>query len=208
MKDFGQPVYAKTLEQKKDWYSPVADAYEKARPRYPKEIVDRAVKLAGLPFGARVLEIGCGPGIATTAFAQRGFTMVCLEPSWKPWRLARRNLEPYLDVEILNTTFEEWEPGEKKFDAVLAASSFHWVSSEIGYPKAANVLKDEGHLILLWNTPSQPDHDVFESLNEIYEARAPSLPRSEDEETQVENLRGLGEAIIGSGLFETSCLRS
>lgn len=48
MKDFGQPAYAKTPEQRRPWYSPVADVYDRARPRYPEEIIDRAVELAGL----------------------------------------------------------------------------------------------------------------------------------------------------------------
>lgn len=48
MKDFGQPAYAKTPEQRRSRYSPVADAYDRARPRYPEEIIARAVELAGL----------------------------------------------------------------------------------------------------------------------------------------------------------------
>ncbi len=48
MKDFGQPAYAKTPEQRRSRYSPVADAYDRARPRYPEETADRAVELAGL----------------------------------------------------------------------------------------------------------------------------------------------------------------
>lgn len=201
MKDFEKSVYAKTLEQKKNWYSPVAAAYDRARPLYPEEIVSRAVELAGLSPGGKILEIGCGPGTATKAFARRGFPMICLEPNRESCQLAKRNCEAYPDVEILNATFEEWEPGTEKFDAVLAASSFHWVSSEIGYPKAAGLLKDDGPLVLLWNTPPQPDYEVYRALHEVYEARAPSLPQPEDEETQVENLRVLGQAVTGSGLF-------
>lgn len=201
MKDFGQPVYAKTLGQRKSWYSPVADAYDRARPRYPEEIVDRAVELAGLSDGAKILEVGCGPGTATAAFARRGFQMVCLEPSREACQLARRNCNPYPEVEILNTTFEEWETGTERFDVVLAASAFHWVSSETGYPKAADILKDEGTLILLWNTPPKPNHEVSEALGEVYETRAPSLAQPEDEEAQVESLREFGTTVAGSGRF-------
>ncbi len=212
MKDFESPVYAKSLGQKKTWYSPVADAYDRARPRYPEGIIDRAVELAGLPTNAKILEIGCGPGTATTAFARRGFSMVGLEPGPESCQLARQNCERYPDVEIVNTTFEEWEPGTKKFDAVLAASSFHWVSSEVGYPKAAGVLKDGGALILLWNTPPQPDHEVYRVLNEVYEARAPSLvAQPADEEARLESLkasRNSGGQLPAQAYSKTSCSRS
>src|SRR5919199_1486233 len=97
----------KDLQQRKNWYSRVADAYNRVRPRYPTQLIDRAVELAKLPADAIILEVGCGPGTATTAFAQLGFSMVCLEPSQEAFQLARQNCAPYADVEIRNTTFEE-----------------------------------------------------------------------------------------------------
>ena len=201
MKDFGQPVYAKGLEQRKTWYSSVADAYDQARPRYPEKIVDRALDLTGLSDGARILEVGCGPGTATTAFAGGVSPWSASNRAWKPANWHDETARAYPEVETLNTTLEEWEPGSERFDAVLAASAFHWVSSEIGYSKAADVLKDEGALILLWNTPPQPDTEVSQALKEVYEARAPHLAQPEDEGTQVQSLRGFEAAIIGSGRF-------
>lgn len=117
--------YSKDLEQRKTWYSPVADAYNKARLRYPKELIDRVVELAQLSPDATILEVGCGPGNATVAFARVGFSMVCLEPNQDFCRLARQNCTPYPNVEIRNTSFEEWELEAKKFDAVLAATAIH-----------------------------------------------------------------------------------
>lgn len=125
-------------------YSAVADAYNKARPRYPKELISRVLELAQLPSTANILEIGCGPGTATTAFAQLGFSMICLEPSQQACQLAQQNCATYPDVEIVNTTFEEWELQPEKFNAVLAATSFHWVPPEIRHPKAAAALQDNG----------------------------------------------------------------
>ena len=66
-------------------YSPAADAYNKVRPRYPKEIIDRVVELAKLSSDATILEVGCGPGNATVAFARVGFSMVCLELESGGW---------------------------------------------------------------------------------------------------------------------------
>lgn len=192
----------KDLQQKKSWYSQVADAYNKTRPRYPQELIYRVVELAKLPTDAIILEVGCGPGIATIPFAQLGFSMVCLEPSHEAYQLARQNCEMYPNVEIKNTTFEEWELETKKFNAVLAATSWHWVSPEIGYPKAATAIKDNGSLILLWNMTPQPPYEVYQALNEVYQAQAPSLARYEDRRTQEDILRGMGENVIKSGQFK------
>lgn len=199
---YGEVAATYTSEQRKNWYSEVADAYNKARPRYPKELICRAVELAQLHKDAIILEVGCGPGIATTAFAQLGFSMVCLEPSQEACQLARQNCASYPSVEIANTTFEEWQLEAERFNAVLAATAWHWVPPEIGYPKAAAALQENGSLILLWNMTPQPPYEVYQALNEVYQTHAPSLGRYEDRETQEKILRGIGQNVIDSGQFK------
>lgn len=194
--------YSEDLEQRKNWYNEVADAYDKTRPRYPKELIARAVELAQLSRKAAILEIGCGPGTATIEFAQWGFSMLCLEPSQKAYQLARLNCTSYPDVEIINTTFEEWKLEPERFQSVVAATSFHWVSPDIGYTKAAAALQDKGSLILLWNTAPQPNDEIYQVLDEVYQAQAPSLAQYEDRKTQEENLRRVGQAAIDSGRFK------
>lgn len=195
-------VETSTLEQRKNWYSEAATAYNRVRPRYSQELINRVVELAQLQKDASILELGCGPGTATTSFAQLGFSMVCLEPSQDTYQLARQNCAAYPDVEIKNSTFEEWELENNKFNAVLAATSFHWISPDMGFQKAAEALKENGFLILLWNTALQPSHEIYQVLNEVYQAQAPSLARYEQRETQEEELRIFGQTAINSGRFK------
>lgn len=191
-----------SLEQRKNWYSKVADAYHKTRPRYPLELINRSVELAKLDENAKILEIGCGTGTATTEFAKFGFSMVCLEPSQECCDLARQNCADFPNVEIINTTFEEWELPPEQFNAVVAATSFHWVSPQLGYPKVKKALKDNGSLILLWNKEPQPSYEVYQILDEVYQKQVPSLSRYEDNATQEQILRELGNNVIKSGLFK------
>ena len=190
-----------SLEQRKNWYSEVADAYNRTRPRYPQELINRTVELAKISKNTQILEIGCGPGTATTEFAKLGCSMVCLEPSREACDLARENCQGFANVEIINTTFEEWELQPNRFDIVLAATSFHWVSPELGYPKLEQILKDDGNLILLSNKEPQPSYEVYQILDEVYQKHAPSLSRYEDRGTHERILRGLGENVVKSGLF-------
>ena len=197
-----QYTHEYTWEQRKNWYSNAADAYNKTRPHYPQQIIYRTVELAKLTRDASILELGCGPGTATTAFANLGFSMVCLEPSQEACFLARQNCTQYPDVKIRNTTFEEWELGTERFNAVLAATSFHWISPEIRYIKAANALKDNGFLILLWNITLKPQYEVYQMLHEVYQIEAPSLRLYEDRETHEKQLKKVGQAVIDSGFFK------
>ncbi|MFB2977348.1 class I SAM-dependent methyltransferase [Microseira sp. BLCC-F43] len=195
--------YAKDLSQKKQWYSPVADAYNKVRPRYPKNLIHRVLELTQLPSKATILELGCGPGNATVAFAKLGFSMVCLEPSKAACQFAKINCAQYPNVEIQNTTFEEYSLENEKFNAVLAATSIHWIAPEIRYQKAANALQENGSLILLWNCELQPQDEVYQVLREVYQTHAPSLlAQYESRETQQESLRSFGQSVLDSGRFK------
>jgi 16S rRNA A1518/A1519 N6-dimethyltransferase RsmA/KsgA/DIM1 with predicted DNA glycosylase/AP lyase activity len=155
------------LEQRRTWYSPAAEAYNKARPHYPKALIDRVVELTQLADDATVLEIGCGPGTATVTFAELGFSMLCLEPNPDFCAIAHRNCAKYAKVEIQNTSFEEWNLEAKRFNAVLAATSIHWIPPEVAYPKVANALQDDGALILLWNVPAIPSYEVYHVLQDV-----------------------------------------
>ena len=207
MKDLKQTLlnecYGKDLEQRKHWYSPAAEAYHQVRPRYPQALIDRVVDIAQLSSDSTLLEVGCGPAIATPAFAVLGCRMVCVEPNPDFYQLAQQTCEAYPNVELQNCSFEEWELEPQKFDAVLAASSFHWISPEIGYPKAAAALHPQGHLILLWNKELQPRYEIYQQLSEVYQTHAPSLNRRyEDSATQVAILKELGQMAIASGQFK------
>jgi SAM-dependent methyltransferase len=207
MKDIKQILlkqcYGQDLEQRKRWYSPAAEAYNQVRPRYPLPLIDRVIKIAQLSSHSNLLEVGCGPATATPPFAKLGCNMVCLEPNPDFYRLAQQNCGSFPNVEIQNTSFEEWESQPNRFDAVLAASSFHWIPPGIGYPKASKALHQDGFLILLWNKELQPSYKIYRHLSEVYQIHAPSLIRDyEDRTEQVAILDSLGQMAIESGQFK------
>ena len=90
-----------------------AEGYDDARPVAPPEVFDDLVALAGLEPGARVLEIGCGTGQATLPLAERGFSILAVELGANLAELARRKLAAYPEVEIVTSSFEEWDPGRR-----------------------------------------------------------------------------------------------
>lgn len=205
MQDPRQEINARAstdLEQRKNWYSPVADIYYNARPNYPKSLIDQSIVLAQLSSDASILEVGCGPGNATVAYAQLGFLMTCLEPNLDFCHFAQRNCMPYPNIAIHNTSFEEWQLEAKQFNAVLSANAFHWIPSEIRYAKAAAALEDKGFLILLWNLTPEPKYEVYQVIEEMYQAYAPSFVRYEGAEVQTEILRGFGQEVLDSGFYK------
>jgi SAM-dependent methyltransferase len=195
--------YGKDLEQRKQWYSSAAQAYYEARPRYPQVLIDRAIAIAQLDADSSILELGCGPAIATGDFAKLGCQLEAIEPNPDFYQLAQQVCHSAPNVRLHNCTFEEWELPPQKFDTIVAATSFHWISPNIGYPKAVAALRPEGHLILLWNKELQPHAEIYDRLSEIYSKYAPTIERAyEDASTQLAILDRLGQLAIDSGYFK------
>ena len=190
------------------WYDSVAEAYDRTRPRYPAQILAQMQSKAQLKPHKSVLEVGAGPGIVSLELAKFGADLVCIEPSLSACKLARSKCAAYPNVDFVNSTFEDWSSDplgygsrNRRFDAVVAATSFHWISPEVRNAKTAAVLKDNGLLILLWNTPPQPSYEVFQSLREVYENYAPELAEYETYQNYQQNLGKIGQGVIESGYF-------
>jgi SAM-dependent methyltransferase len=85
--------------------------------------------------GSRVLEIGCGTGQLSVPLADLGVELTAVELRPHLAALARRNLEQFPQARVLVSSFEEWQLPDRKFDAVICASAFHWLDPEVRYAK-------------------------------------------------------------------------
>ena len=157
-------------------YSGVADLYHTYRPGYSDEIIEEAFqkcKLLKDNAKAKILELGCGPGTLTIKLAKRGLDVVALDPGVGMIEKARHVCKDYPNVQFLQTTYKDYI-SDDKFDAIIAATSMHWVLTETDkdkiIEKLSNHLNEDGSLILFWNFPPEPSDDllgkVAEALNQ------------------------------------------
>ncbi len=123
-------------------FDEIATLYEAARPGYPDALIEDVVSHADLKLNDRILEVGCGTGQATKSFARQGFPILAIEPGPELIRGARRSLAGFSNVSFLETTFEAYPARAEAFRLIVAAQSWHWVSPETRFQKAA-----EGALI-------------------------------------------------------------
>lgn len=80
-----------------------------------------------------------------------------------------------LGTETEVATFEDWEPGERRFDVVAAATAWHWVDLAAGAAKAARVLRPGGLLVPFWNVAETPP-DLAEAVAVAAERVMPDSP--------------------------------
>jgi SAM-dependent methyltransferase len=171
----------------------VARLYDRARPTYPPELVDWLLADGR----RRVLDIGCGTGIAGGLFASRGCEVTGVEVDARMAAVARTK---GLEVEV--ASFEQWGDRGRRFELAISAQAWHWIEPRAGAAKAAAVLCDRGRIACFWNMGDPPAR-LRERLDPIYDRLG---PKGEQLPVVLGRSGGRGEdtaaALDESGLFE------
>jgi SAM-dependent methyltransferase len=157
-------------------FDQVADVYDRVRPRYPDELFDDVATMTGAPPGARVLEVGCGPGQATRGLLARGWHVHAVEPGEAMAGRARANFagRPFtIDL----ARFDDWDPRGATFDMLFSATAYHWVDPAVRWRRAAEVLEPGGAIALATNRTvagGQFD-DVYAASADLHAKYAPEI---------------------------------
>ncbi len=142
------------------------ERYDRARPDYPSELVDH---LLGLVDGdpVRVLDVGCGTAISSRQSVAAGADVLGVEADERMAEIARRS-----GVEVEVAGFEQWDPGGRTFDLVVAGQAWHWLDPEVAPHRAADALRPGGVLAPFWNLGAH-DEAAKVTIDRVYAERAP-----------------------------------
>ncbi|MDI3424072.1 class I SAM-dependent methyltransferase [Streptomyces luteolus] len=150
-----------------------AARYDRSRPRYPQALVDR-LAVPAVPAsradGPLVLDVGCGTGIVARQLKEAGCRVLGVEVDPRMADLAHAE---GVDVEV--AAFESWDPAGRRFDAVVAGQTWHWLDARAAATTAARALLPGGRLAVFWNVPELPP-EVTRALATAYRRVAPDAP--------------------------------
>jgi SAM-dependent methyltransferase len=147
----------------------VAETYDRVRPPYSQQLLDRAQKELELDAGAHVLDLAAGTGRLTRELERRFAGVVAVEPDERMRAVHGGALAGSAEAIPLE---------DGRVDAVFVGEAFHWFDPAAAIPELVRVLRPQGGLAIVsthwWETePPLPD-EVLEVLREPYQR---SLPR-------------------------------
>lgn len=167
------------IKDPKERFTETAERYRKFRPWYPDALVDWVL---GLAPGGAIADLGCGTGISTRLFAQRGRFVVGIDPNEEMLRQARAEGGTFVRAAADRTGLADRSVG-----LVIAAQAFHWFDVPLTIAEIRRVLAPGGWACAFWNTRGRtPFLDEYEHLLRTASSEYGQLrtPRATVEEIQ------------------------
>ena len=133
----------------------VAALYDRVRPNYSQESLDRAQEALGLDASAQVLDLAAGTGRLTHELAKRFARVVAVEPD--------DGMRAFVtEGQVLAGIAENIPLPDSSVDAVFVGEAFHWFDAERAVRELERVLRPRGGVALFsnlwWETePPLPD---------------------------------------------------
>lgn len=150
------------------------ELYDRARSGYSDVSVQRLLKYLNLKPGARVLELGAGTGKFSAKLIAAGLDVTALEPSAAMRAVFTQNFPA---IHLVTGTAEQLPFPTQYFDAVFAATAYHWFEPDAAYAEISRVLKPKGGVGLLWTSWSDSTPQWYQDIRRLMTPFEAGTPR-------------------------------
>jgi ubiquinone/menaquinone biosynthesis C-methylase UbiE len=149
-------------------FEAAASEYERGRPRYPPQALDRLAAELRLAPDSAVLDLAAGTGKLTRDLVVRFSRVVAVDPLEGMLRELRVHAP---EAEVQTGSADAIPVDDGVVDAVYVAQAFHWFAGPAALAEISRVLRPAGGLALLWNsTPWETNEGPwFDAVNEVLE---------------------------------------
>jgi SAM-dependent methyltransferase len=166
-----------------------AERYDRYRPDYPSEIINRLVEHQP----AIVVDAGCGTGKAATLVARRGINVIGVEPDPRMAEIARRR-----GIDVTVSRLEDWDVVE--CDVLYSAQAWHWIDPVRGAEIAGASIRPGGRWAAFWN--DETDTDFAAARDRVYQRLAPELLDQRSSRNEDDFQAVIADAFRATNLFD------
>lgn len=126
--------------------------YVAHRLRYPVALLRLTLAQLGLKPGARVLDLGCGPGFLANGFARLGCRAVGMDPSTDMLDAARAEAAAMaVAVDYRLGSSLDLAKLEDRFDLVVMGRAFHWMERASTLQALDRIVEPGGAVVLYYD---------------------------------------------------------
>jgi SAM-dependent methyltransferase len=148
-------------------FSDRVENYVKYRPSYPPEVITFLEKRCNLSGSPVIADIGSGTGIFTSLLLSRGYKVYAVEPNEAMQSAATEQFSGNENFHPINGTAEATSLPDKSTDLIVCAQAFHWFDAKKTKQEFNRILKDAGHVALIWNNRDAETDDFSAAYENI-----------------------------------------
>jgi ubiquinone/menaquinone biosynthesis C-methylase UbiE len=134
-------------------FSDRAGHYDAGRPSYPDAALDVLFDGLGDPKDVVAVDLGAGTGISSRLLADRGASVIAVEPNQK----MRDAAQPHPRVEWVAGSAEWTGLAEASADLVTAFQAFHWFDHAKALEEIVRILRPGGRAAVIYNERDETD---------------------------------------------------
>jgi len=146
--------------------------YEKYRPNYPPEILAILNQRIGFNKDWLIADIGSGTGISSKLFVDNGNNIFGVEPNRAMREASIHHFKKSRNFIAINASAEDTKIDDHCVDLIFAGQAFHWFDKERSKVEFERILKEDGHIVLVWNQRS-PEDDFQQAYEDFLVAHIP-----------------------------------
>ena len=182
-----------------DRFTGRAGAYAAGRPGYPAASIDVLFEGLGDPREVVAADLGAGTGISSRLLAERGATVLALEPN----AAMREAAQPHARVQWLPGTAEATGLGEASIDLVTAFQAFHWFDHARALREMVRILRPGGRAAVVYN-----ERDERDPFTAAYGELGAQYQTDETERRRADGLAAFAAFEVGTRRAASRCATS
>jgi SAM-dependent methyltransferase len=148
-----------------DRFTSTIPYYLRFRLEYPAELLQRVLGEFGLGAGARVLDLGCGPGFLANGFATLGCTALGIDPS-------PQMVEAAVQAAARASSSAAFRVGSsydldtmpERFDVAVMGRSFHWTDRPQTLQSLDRMVAADGGVVVFYDWRMRCAENAFENV--------------------------------------------
>ncbi len=140
------------MRNSKTRFSETVQNYNQYRPSYPQKLIEWIIAASMIKPKDTIVDIGCGTGISTRLFADKGFKVIGVDPNADMLEDARKRGG---DILYQKGDAENSNVSNNSANLIVSAQAFHWFNIDNTMKELKRVLKPNGFCCAFWNVRKQ-----------------------------------------------------